>query len=138
MTVALNYEIIKKNPQRTLKIKTFIDHYEESKVYHEQKVCCICKKEFNTDDNDKVRDHSHFTGKYRGAAHNVCNLNYKGPKEIPVVFHNGSIYDYHFKIKELAEEFKGQYECLIEITEKYITFSVPVKTIKNYIQNKVY
>ena len=40
-------------------------------------------------------------------------------------------------MKELAEEFKGQYECLVEITEKYITFSVPVKMIKNYIQNQV-
>ena len=49
------------------------------------------------------------------------------PKEIPVVFHNGSIYDYHFTIEELAEEFGGQFECLGENTEKYINFSVPIK-----------
>ena len=49
------------------------------------------------------------------------------PKEIPVVFHNGSTYDYHFIIKELAEECEGQFECLGENTEKYITFSVPIK-----------
>ena len=48
-------------------------------------------------------------------------------KEIPVVFHNGSTYDYHFIIKELAEEFEGQFECLGENTEKYITFPVPFK-----------
>ena len=48
----------------------------------------------------KVRDHCHYTGKYRGAAHNICNLRYKVSKEIPVVFHNGSTYDYHFIIKE--------------------------------------
>ena len=42
-------------------------------------------------------------GKYRGAAHNICNLRYKIPKEIPVVFHNGSTYDYHFIIKELVK-----------------------------------
>ena len=49
------------------------------------------------------------------------------PKEISVVFHNGSTYDYHFIIKQLAEEFEGEFECLGENTEKYITFSVPLK-----------
>ena len=75
----------------------------------------------------KVRDYCHYTSKYRGAAHNICNVRYKIPKEIPVVFHNGSTYDYHFIIKELAKEFEGNFECLGENTEKYITFSVPIK-----------
>ena len=50
----------------------------------------MCKKEFNNNDkkNYKVRDHCHYTGKYIGAVHNVCNLRYKVPKEIPIVFHN--------------------------------------------------
>ena len=74
-----------------------------------------------------MRSHCHYTGKYRGAAHDICNLRYQILKEIPVVFHNGSTYDYHFIIKELAEEFKGQFECLGGNTEKYITFSVPIK-----------
>ena len=82
------------------------------------------KKDFN---NDKVRDHCHFTGKYRGAAHNTCNLRYKTPKNIPVIFHNGSTYDYHFIIKELANEFEGNFECLGENTEKYIHFLFPSK-----------
>ena len=43
------------------------------------------------------------------------------------MFHNGSTYDSHFIIKELAEEFEGQFECLGENTENYITFSVPIK-----------
>ena len=43
------------------------------------------------------------------------------------MFHNGSTYDYHFIIKDLAEEFLGEFECLGEKTEKYITFSVPIK-----------
>ena len=43
------------------------------------------------------------------------------------MFHNGSNYDYHFTIKELAEEFEGEFECLGENTEKHITFSVPIK-----------
>ena len=75
----------------------------------------------------KVKDHCHYTGKYRGAADDISNLRYKIPKEIPVVFHNGSTYDYHFIIKELAEEFEGEFECLGKNTEKYITFSVPIK-----------
>ena len=78
----------------------------------------------------KVRDHCYFTGKYRGAAHDVCNLNYKAPKEIPIVFHNGSTYHYHLIIKELAKEFKGKFKCLGENTEKHITFSVPIKNDK--------
>ena len=51
----------------------------------------------------KVRDHCHFTGKYRGAAHSICNLRYKVPHEIPVQFYNGSGYDIHLIIKGLAE-----------------------------------
>ena len=98
---------------------------EEKESYENQKLCHICKKEFNND--NKVRDHCHYTGKYRGAAHNKCNLHYKIPKEIPVVFHNGSTYDYHFIIKQLAREFKGNFECLGKNTEKYITFSAPIK-----------
>ena len=76
----------------------------------------------------KVRDHCHFTGKFRGAAHCICNLRYKVPQEIPIKIHNGSKYDYHLIIKELAEEFRGEdFECLGENTEKYISFSVPIK-----------
>ena len=54
----------------------------------------------------KVKDDCHYTGKFRGAAHSICNLNYKVPQEIPVKIHNGSKYGYHFIIKELVEEFK--------------------------------
>ena len=68
--------------------------------------------------------HCHYTEKFRGAAHNICNLRYKVPKEIPVVFHYGSIHDYHFIIEQFAKNIDGQFECLVENTEKYITFSV--------------
>ena len=103
---------------------------EETKSYEKEKVCYICEKEFCTDKNDekvfklhhKVRDHCHYSGKFRGAAHNICNLRYKIPKEIPVVFHNGSTYDYHFIIKQLAEEFKGKFACLGENTENTLLF----------------
>ena len=103
---------------------------KKEEIYHnKQKVCYICKKEFDTSDRKhrKVRDHCHYTGKYRGAAHNICNLRYKIPKKIPIVVHNASTYDYHFIIKELVKEFEGNFECLVENTEKYITFSTPLK-----------
>ena len=76
---------------------------KEIKSYEKQKVCHICKKEFCDDKNKKkVRDHCHYTRKFRGAAHTVCNLRYKVPKEISIVFHNGSTY-YHFVIKKLGK-----------------------------------
>ena len=107
---------------------------KEKETHENQRICCIYEQEFCTNKNkkefkkkQKVRDHDHYTGKYRGAAHSICNLRYKVPKEIPVVFHNGSTYDYHFIIKQLAKEFKGNFDCLGENTEKYITFSVPIK-----------
>ena len=102
---------------------------KEEENYNNQKICYICKKEFDKSDkkHHKVRDHCHYTGKYREAAHNICNLRYKIPKEIPTVFHNGSTFDYHFIIKELVKEFDGNLEYLEENTEKYITFLVPIK-----------
>ena len=77
------------------------DKKEMIPLTNEEKKYIVIKKFviYDDDDNKKyreARDHCHFTGKYRGAAHNICNLRYKTPKEIPVVFHNGSTYDYHF------------------------------------------
>ena len=94
---------------------------------HVEKSCYNKNKKNRFKLYKKVRDHCHFTGKFRGAAHSICNLNYKVPQEIPVKFHNGSKYDYHLIIKELAEEFKGEFECLGENMEKCISFSVPIK-----------
>ena len=95
---------------------------QEEKKHNKQEVWYIFKKGFSTDDSNKkyhkVRVHCHYTGKYRGAAHDICNLRYKIPKEILVVLHNGSTCNYQFIIKELAEEFEGEYECLGENTEK--------------------
>ena len=107
----------------------------ESTFYNEQEECHICEKEFCYDKIEKnkfklyqkVRDHCHYTGTFRGVAPSIYNLRYKVPQEIPVKIHNGSKHDYDFIIRELAEEFNGQFHCLGENTEKYITFSVPIK-----------
>ena len=115
---------------------------EENKSYEEQDVCHIYKKKFYLDENEengndenendktekyqKVKGHCHYTGKFRGAAHNYCNLRYKVPKNIPIVIHNAG-YDTHFIINQLSEEFKGEFDCIGENMEKYITFSVPIK-----------
>ena len=99
---------------------------EQEKMLHANaNICFICEKPFGNDKNAiKVRDHCHYTGKYRGAAHSACNLQYKIPKSITVVFHNGSNYDFHLIIKQLAKDFKGPFSCIGENTEKYITFSI--------------
>ena len=112
------------------KKETILRTDKENDSYEEQKVCYICKKEFSTDKDDenafklyhKARDNCHYARKFRGSAHSICNLRYKTTKKFPVVFHNGSTYDYHFIINQL--EFDGQVKCLRENTGKYITFSV--------------
>ena len=62
--------------------------------------CWICKGSLI---NDKVRDHCHFTGKYRGAAHYIYNLQFKKPKFAPVIFHNLAGYDSHLFVKTLGK-----------------------------------
>ena len=96
---------------------------EQQKSYENTKICYICNERFeNKYLKDKeycnVRDHCHYTGEYRRAAHSICNLKYSVPKKNPIVFHNGSNNDYHFIIKVLAEEFEKQFTCLEEHTEK--------------------
>ncbi|CAH3016459.1 unnamed protein product, partial [Porites evermanni] len=96
---------------------------EEQKLFEQAKTCHICSCELK---NDKVRDHCHFTGKYRGAAHNKCNLMCKKPRVLPVIFHNLQGYDAHLFIKQLAK-LEGKLDCIPSTEEKYISFS---KTIK--------
>ena len=81
----------------------------------------------------KVGHHCHYTRKYRETAHTICNLKYSVSKRIPILFHNGFNYDYHFMIKE----FKEKFTYLRENTEKYITFTVPIeKTVKRVDKNR--
>ena len=67
--------------------------------------CYICKDKSDAI-SEKVRDHCHVTGKYRGAAHKNCNLNFQITNKIPVIFHNLRGYDSHFIIQEIGEIIK--------------------------------
>ena len=88
--------------------KAFVNKYTNDKNYH------------------KVRQHCHYTGTHRGAAPSICNLKYSIPTETTVPFRNGLNYDYHFIIRKLPKQFKGEFNGLEEYTEKYKIFSVPI------------
>ena len=93
--------------------KTNLDEFRQASVCH------ICEKNIS---DDKVKDHCHLTGEYRGAAHQECNLKYKEPSFIPVVFHNLSGYDAHLFIKQLGVT-SGDINCIANTEEKYISFT---------------
>ena len=90
-------------------------------------ICHIWLKKFNDSKTKKVRDHCHYTGLYRGAAHNNCNLKYRIPDYNPIVFHNMSGYDAHLFIKELGRRFnKNDIGVISDNKEKYLSFNVKI------------
>ena len=109
---------------------------EEKRQFKEATNCWICKGEFEDEvDKDgniinrKVQDHCHYTGRYRGAAHNLCNLKYSKPKNVSVFFHNLSGYDSHFIIKKLgASKERERVTCIPNNEEKYISFTKTITT----------
>ena len=112
---------------------------EDKKSYKIHEKCHVWKEKFCVDKGDKdyisrkkVKDHCHYTAKFRGPAHSICNLKYKVPKEIPIIIHNTS-YDTYFMLNQLAIEFKGELNCIGDNMEKYMNFSVPIK--KKVIKN---
>ena len=108
--------------------KNMIFGKKEEKQYEKETRCWICKGEFHDKDKNKkkVKDHCHFTGRYRGAAHNKCNLTYRKPNFTPVVFHNLSGYGSHLFIKNLGFS-KGDIDCIPNNEEKYISFSKKIQ-----------
>lgn len=74
---------------------------EDNQHYSTPTICHICEKDLG---KDKVRDHCHFAGKFRGTAHNSCNLQCRKPMVLPVIFHNLQGYDAHLFIKQLLRE----------------------------------
>ena len=133
-----NYNIVKTTPKNVTQKKTLEENYEEkemipltkeeNKSYKEQDKSHTREEKLCTDKDDEnyKNRNCHYKGKFRGAAHSKFNLNYKVPKDIPIIIHNAS-YDTHFIINQLAEEFKGELNCIGENMETYITFSVPIK-----------
>ena len=124
-------KLCKKLKERAMKIINYEEKEvillteEENKSYKEQEICHICHEKFCTDEHDEnyknrreVKDLCHYTGKFREAAHSICNLRYKVPENIPVVIHNASYEEFD----QLAEEFEGELDCIGEIIQKYITF----------------
>ena len=107
---------------------------EEKERYEKETKCWICKEEFNDDKNYKVRDHCHFTGRYRGAAHNSSNLKYRKPNFTPVVFHNLSGYDGHLFIKNLGFS-AGNIDCIPNNEERYISFTKRIQ-VGSYMSKK--
>ena len=98
------------------------------KEYARATKCHICFKPFS-EKKRKVRDHCHYTGLYRGAVHSLCNLQYKIPNYIPVVFHNLTGYDAHLFIRELAKYTTGM-GVIAKNMEDYISFSIKVEVNK--------
>ena len=97
---------------------------EEQEQFNQASKCWICGKFLNI--KDRVRDHCHFTGRYRGAAHNLCNLKYSKPDNISVFFHNLAGYDSHLFIKKL-NNIVGPIDCIPNNEENYISFSKNIK-----------
>ena len=120
--------------------KKMIFTKKDSKLFDNTKHCHICKMEFvdHNEDYKKVRDHCHLSGKFRGAAHNKCKLQYKIPKFFPVIFHNLSGYDSHLFIKNLGVT-EGPISCIPNNEEKYISFTkqIVVDSFTNKEGNEV-
>ena len=104
---------------------------KQQKSFENAKICYIWKDKFKykyTEDNNycKVRDYCYHTSEYRGAAQ------FSAPKEIPVVFHNESNYDYYLIIKELAKELEGEFTCFKEKNTLHLQFSNSKRSYKNW------
>ena len=93
---------------------------EEEEQFQSSNTCWICEKLID-DDDEKVRDHCHVTGKFRGAAHWSCNINLQLTKKVPVIFHNLRGYDSHLIFNEL-DKFDVKIKVIPNGLEKYMAF----------------
>ena len=109
-----------------LENKDMIFTPENEKEFINASNCWLCGEYMG---NDRVRDHCHFTGKFRGAACNSCNLKLRRQNNISVFFHNLSGYDSHLFIKKLGTpEEKENIDCIPSNEQKYISFSKTIIT----------
>ena len=100
--------------------KNLIMSEEEEHLFQQSNSCWICKKRIDNDE-EKVRDHCHVTGKFRGAAHWDCNINFQLTKKVPVIFHNFRGCDNHLNFSEL-NKFDKKISVIPNGFEKYVTF----------------
>ena len=100
--------------------KNLIMSLEEEEQFEKAEICWICNKLI---ENDKVRDHYHITGKYRGPAHWNCNINMEISKKLPIIFHNSRGYDSHLIIKELSKS-NCNINVIFNVLEKFMSFSL--------------
>ena len=94
---------------------------EQNEEFERSNISWICGKLIKF--NDKVRDHCHITGKYRGSAHWSCNINLKINKKLVVIFHNLRGYDSHLIFKELSK-FNSSVSVIPNGLEKYMSFTL--------------
>ena len=106
---------------------------EEQETFDNATQCWICNGAIVND--DKVRDHCHYTGKYRGAAHGKCNLALKKDKTIPVGFHNGTKYDFHLLVRELGRV-NGYIRTIARNSEQYISVEKAVRISEKTVVDK--
>ena len=95
---------------------------EEEHLFQKSNSCWICKKFIDNNNNEeRVRDHCHVTGKFRGAAHRNCYVNFELNKKVPVIFHNLRGYDTHLIFNEL-NKFDVKIKLIPNVLEKYMAF----------------
>ena len=113
------YQYCKKTMKKHFN-KNLILSEEEEKQFQSSNTCWICEKLIDNDD-EKVRDHYHITGKFRSAAHWICNINLQLTQNVPVIFHNLRGYGIHLICFELSK-FDVKIDVLPDRLEKYMAF----------------
>ena len=89
---------------------------EEEEQFQSSNICWICEKPI---EDEKVRDHCHITGKFRGTAHRSCNINLQLTKKVPVIFQNLKGYDSHLRFYKL-KKFDVKFDAIPDGLEKYM------------------
>ena len=100
--------------------KELIMTTQDEEIYDSSEICWICNEELNV---DKVRDHCHITGEFRGAAHNQCTLKLRIPTKLSIIFHNLEGYERHIIFKEL-HNFDVTVDVMPKTIEKYMSIIV--------------
>ena len=122
-------DIYKMHPSKDM---IFTD--EDKDTFRKSKCCWICGDAFSKEDK-KVRDHCHYTGKFRGAAHNSCNILFRRPKFTPIILHNLANYDAHLFVRNLGVS-EGDIDCIPNNNEKYISFTKNVEVNRFFVKEE--